>query len=228
MKRKRDIKTQKVNKYKARLNVHGGKQEYAINYFETYAPVVTWFSIRLLLVLSILNKWYTRQVDFILAYPQADIEFDMYMDLPKGIETKYGNGKTHVLKLLKNLYGQKQAGRVWNQFLTKGLTEIGFEQSKVDECVFFRNNVIFIVYVDDGIFASPSQKAIDQAIKELKQRFDMEDQGSITDYLGVNVEHLPNGDINSVNRISSIKSLTKCTFQNGLQVNKHQRQQPKF
>jgi hypothetical protein len=65
---------------------------------EFIKAVVTWFSIRLLLVLSILNKWYTRQVDFILAYPQADIEFDMYMDLPKGIETKYGNGKTHVLK----------------------------------------------------------------------------------------------------------------------------------
>jgi hypothetical protein len=181
MKCKRDIKTQKVNKYKARLNVHGGKQEYGTNYFEIYAPVVTWFSIGLLLVLSILNKWYTRQVDFILAYPQADIEFDMYMDLPKGIETKHGNGKTHVLKLLKNLYGQKQAGRVWNQYLTKGLTKIGFKQSKVDECVFFRDNVIFIVYVDDGIFASPSQKAIDQAIKELKEQFDMEDQGSITD-----------------------------------------------
>jgi hypothetical protein len=45
MKRKQEIKTQKVNKYKARLNVHGGKQEYGINYFETYAPVVTWFSI---------------------------------------------------------------------------------------------------------------------------------------------------------------------------------------
>jgi hypothetical protein len=56
--------------------------------------------------------------------------------------------------------------------------------------------VIFIVYVDDGIFASPSQKAIDQAIKELKELFDMEDQGSIsTNYLEVNVEHLPNGDI---------------------------------
>jgi hypothetical protein len=47
---------------------------------EFIKAVVTWFSIRLLLVLSILNKWYTRQVDFILAYPQADIEFDMYMD----------------------------------------------------------------------------------------------------------------------------------------------------
>ena len=110
MKRKRDIKTQRVYKYKARLNVHGLKQEYGENYFKTFAPVITWFSIQLLLVLSILNKWHMRQVDFIMAYPQADIEIDMYMELPKGIKTKYSNGKTHVLKLLKKLYGQKQAG----------------------------------------------------------------------------------------------------------------------
>jgi hypothetical protein len=45
MKCMQDIKTQKVNKYKAHLNVHGGKQEYGINYFKTYAPVVTWFLI---------------------------------------------------------------------------------------------------------------------------------------------------------------------------------------
>jgi hypothetical protein len=194
MKRKRDIKTQRVYKHKARLNVHGGKQEFGENYFETYAPVVTWFSIRLLLVLSILNNWHTRQVDFVLAYPQADIEFDMYMELPTGIETKYGNGKTHVLKLLKNLYGQKQAGRVWNQHLVKGLKSIGFRQSKVDECVFFRGTVIFIVYVDDGIFASPDKQAVDKAISEMQEHFDMDDQGDITDYLGVNVEKLPNGD----------------------------------
>jgi hypothetical protein len=41
MKHKRDIKTQQVYKHKARLNVHGGKQVYGKNYFETYAPVVT-------------------------------------------------------------------------------------------------------------------------------------------------------------------------------------------
>lgn len=59
MKRKRDIKTRKVYKWKARLNVHGGKQEYAVNYFETYAPVVTWYTVRLLLILSILLGWHT-------------------------------------------------------------------------------------------------------------------------------------------------------------------------
>jgi hypothetical protein len=34
----------------------------------------------------------------------------MYMELPKGVEMKDGNRKMHVLKLLKNLYGQKRAG----------------------------------------------------------------------------------------------------------------------
>jgi hypothetical protein len=68
---------------------------YGENYFKTFALVVTWFSIQLLLVLLILNKWHTRQVNFVLAYTQADIEFDMYMELSAGIETKHGNGKTH-------------------------------------------------------------------------------------------------------------------------------------
>ena len=45
MKCKRDIKTREVYKWKARLNVHGGKQEYAVNYFETYSPVVTWATV---------------------------------------------------------------------------------------------------------------------------------------------------------------------------------------
>jgi hypothetical protein len=38
---KRDLTTNKIIKHKARLNLHGGKQVYGINYFETYAPVVT-------------------------------------------------------------------------------------------------------------------------------------------------------------------------------------------
>jgi hypothetical protein len=161
---------------------------YGENYFETFALVVTWFSIQLLLALSILNKWHTRQVDFVLACTQADIEFDMYMELPAGIKMKYGNGKTHVLKLLKNLYSQKQAGQVWNQHLTKGLKQLGFKQSKVDECVFFHGTVIFIVYTNNGIFASPDSKEVDKAINDMKTIY-------LKDYLGVNVEKLPNGDI---------------------------------
>jgi hypothetical protein len=88
-----------------------------MNYYETYVPVVTWFAIRLLIVFGILFDWALCQVDFVMAYPQAPIEMDMYMELPTGIHTKHGISKDHVLKLLTNIYGQKQAGRVWNSYL---------------------------------------------------------------------------------------------------------------
>jgi uncharacterized membrane protein len=112
MKCKRDIKTQQVYKHKGKAQRSRWQTSVWWELFRTFALVVTWFLIQLFLVLSILNKWHTRQVDFVLAYTQADIEFNMYMELPAGIETKYGNGKTHILKLLKNLYSQKQPRRV--------------------------------------------------------------------------------------------------------------------
>jgi hypothetical protein len=45
MRCKRDLTTGKVTEHKARLNLHGGKQEFGTNYYKTYAPVVTWFAI---------------------------------------------------------------------------------------------------------------------------------------------------------------------------------------
>ncbi|EJK66940.1 hypothetical protein THAOC_12086, partial [Thalassiosira oceanica] len=62
MRRKRNLTTNEITKYKARLNVHGGMQTYGLNYTETYAPVVTWFSIRLLLIIAIMQNWTVRQV----------------------------------------------------------------------------------------------------------------------------------------------------------------------
>jgi hypothetical protein len=69
MKRKRDILTQKVLNYKTRLNVHGGQPEFAVNYFETYSPVVMWAAVRLMTTLVWLNNWHIIQCDFVLAYP---------------------------------------------------------------------------------------------------------------------------------------------------------------
>jgi hypothetical protein len=41
MRHKRDLTTSKIIKHKARLNLHGRKEVYGMNYFETYAPIVT-------------------------------------------------------------------------------------------------------------------------------------------------------------------------------------------
>jgi hypothetical protein len=136
MQRKQDLRTGRVTKHKARLNLHSGKQEFGTNYYKTYAPVVTWFAIRLLIVFGILFNWALRQVDFVMAYPQAPIKMDMYMKLPTGIHTKHGNSNDHFLKLLANIYGQKQAGHVWNSYFVTKLREIIFKQSLIDDCIF--------------------------------------------------------------------------------------------
>ena len=67
------------------------------------------------------------------------------MEFPKGISS-LGNSKTHVLRLLQNIYGKKQSGRVWNIYMTNKLVnELEFKQSKVDECVFYRNKRIILI-----------------------------------------------------------------------------------
>ena len=126
MKRKRKPSTGEISKYKARLNVNGKEQVQGVHYEETYAPVVGWATIRFFMTLAIINNWHTRQLDFVLAFPQADIERELYMKLPAGFSIEGLNlteeeKKEHVLRLDKNLYGQKQAGRVWYQHLRRNL-----------------------------------------------------------------------------------------------------------
>ena len=168
MRRKRNILTNKVYKHKARLNIHGGQQEFAINYYEMFSPVVNWFAVRILLIHAVIFKWNTRQIDFVLAYPQADVETPLYMKMPSGITVKNFHRSTHVLKLRKNLYGQKQAGRVWFNHLSAKLLSITFTPSKVDPCIFYRGPCIFFFYVDDGIFMNPKQGDVDKAIAGIK------------------------------------------------------------
>jgi hypothetical protein len=51
---KRNLTTGAITKHKARLNLHGGKQEFGMTYYDTHAPVVTWFAICLMIVFGIL------------------------------------------------------------------------------------------------------------------------------------------------------------------------------
>ncbi len=137
-----------------------------------------------------------RQIYFVMAFPQAPIEMDMYMELPKGIKTRHGNSKDHVLKLLQNIYGQKQAGRVWNHHLTAKLLEIGFTQSLINDCVFYRGDTIFIVYVDDGIFIGDNDNQIMAILSQLQGLgLKIEDQGHPANYIGVNIKRFKGGGI---------------------------------
>jgi hypothetical protein len=107
MKRKRRIATREMYKWKPRLNIEGSKQEEGVNFWETFAPVSSWSAIRIVLIQCLINGWDSRQIDFVLAYTQALVECKLYMAIPNGFEVE--GDEEYVLKLKKNLFGQRQA-----------------------------------------------------------------------------------------------------------------------
>ena len=203
MKRKRDIKTRKVKKWKARLNIDGSRMKKGIHYDQTYSPVASWKSIRLLLMMIAKNKWHSRQIDYVLAFPQAPVEKEIYMEIPKGFQMdkdSIDEGKTskdYVLRLNRNVYGQKQASRVWYQYLSNILiNELGFTRSKIDECVFTRGKTIYVLYTDDSLIAGPDKNEIEQIIQDIRNaKLNITDEGDIRDFLGINIEMTEDGSV---------------------------------
>ena len=68
----------RILKHKAHLNAHGGMQRWGVDYWETYAPVVNWISVRLLLVLLIIHKLDTTSIEFVFSIPTSIEERCVY------------------------------------------------------------------------------------------------------------------------------------------------------
>jgi hypothetical protein len=94
----------------------------------------------------------SKIIDFVLSFPQADLEVPVYMELPLGFDApQIGSRRLYVLCLNKSLYGLKQAGYNWFAKLRSGLMDCGFTQSNIDACVFFGKGCIVLTYVDGCI-----------------------------------------------------------------------------
>jgi len=120
------------------------------------------------------------------------------MEIPKGVCIEEEDGTIakmgkYVIQLVNNLYGQKQAGWVWNQHLIRSLKRLGFVKSRVDECVFYFRSIIFLVYTDDTIFMGPNKKEMDYIIKLLGSAFRVQEKGDVSDYLGIKISKTNDG-----------------------------------
>ena len=120
-----------LNKHKARLCAYGGMQQWGVSYWETYSPVVNMLIVRLLLALCNIHGLESKSIDFILAFPQADLDVDVWMELPMGIlvSGKDNESQAYILKLKKSLYGLKQASLNWFKKLKQRLMNQGFTPS---------------------------------------------------------------------------------------------------
>ena len=92
-----------LNKHKVRLCAHGGMQQWGVSYWETYSPVVNMLTVRLLLALCNIPGLHSKSIDFVLAFPQADLDVNIWMELHMGIVvgSHESECRGYVLKLKK-------------------------------------------------------------------------------------------------------------------------------
>ena len=142
-----------LDKYKARLCCHGGQQQRGLNFWNTYAPVVSWLLVIILMTLSRLHNLHTNSVGFVQAYPQAPIKSSIYLFPPIWVKLNQVKGDM-VLNLLKNLHELKDAGLTWFDHLSKGLDSICCKPTKSDPYIFQKGTNLIVIYVDDCIILS--------------------------------------------------------------------------
>jgi hypothetical protein len=175
-----------LSKYKARFCAGGHRQIEGVDFFETFAPVVNWTTVRLLLILSQLLNLSSKQVDYTAAFIHAPISDTVYVEMPSGFSEL---GK--VLKLKKSLYGLKQSSRNFFLHLNKNLEDCGFHNPSpaTDPCLFVFPKVIYVVYVDDTLLWSPKVEWIEETIKRLQGKgMTLEIEESVAGFLGVHIE----------------------------------------
>jgi hypothetical protein len=123
-------------KHKARLCAHCGMQHWGTNYWETYSPLVNMVTVCLILLLTQIYKLDPKAIDFVLAFPQAEVDVFIWMHLPISFQVDTENeSKSYILKLNKSLYGLKQASLNWFKKLKQGLIDHGFHPSAMDPCL---------------------------------------------------------------------------------------------
>ena len=162
-----------IIKCKARICLRG---DLMIDDADTYAPVVQWSTIRFFMICAMHLGWVTKSVDWVNAFPQAPLKEPLFMATPRGFGNKYGN--EGCLKLHKSLYGSKFAPKNWYQHLTKVLLKLGFRECPFDKCLFYREGLLMILYVDDAGIAAPKDEDIEGLVEELRtEGFDLEMEG---------------------------------------------------
>jgi hypothetical protein len=116
--------------------------------------------------------------------------------MPKGVKLEgTENTQDYVLRIIKNLYGQKQVGRVWFQYLTKGLEEMGFIKSKVDEYVFYYKSCLVLIYVEDSIIMGPIKLQVQEVIQQISTKFKKQEEGVMCKFLGIQVQRGKDGSL---------------------------------
>ncbi|RVW13581.1 Retrovirus-related Pol polyprotein from transposon TNT 1-94 [Vitis vinifera] len=187
-KTKRDSKGNIV-RYKARLVAKGFTQKEGIDYKETFSPVSSKDSFRIIMTLVAHYDLELHQMDVKTAFLNGNIDETIYMVQPENFESN--ESKQLVCRLKRSIYGLKQASRQWYRKFDQMITSFGFKENTVDQCIYLKFSgskfIILVLYVDDILLASSDVGLLHETKRFLSSKFDMKDLGNASFVLGIQI-----------------------------------------
>jgi transposase InsO family protein len=181
-----------IDRYKARLVAKGFRQQEGIDFNETFAPVLKYKSLRIILTVAALWDLELAGLDVTTAFLYATVKEEIFMEQPEGFSR---DSAGRVCRLLKSLYGIKQAPFEWNEEFNSTLLSLGFTRSHADPCVYTKLTkskrlILLGVFVDDSILAFPREDAEEWSTirKELVAKYKIKIADEVEFILGMKIE----------------------------------------
>ncbi len=119
------------------------------------------------------------QLDVKTAFLYGTLE-EVYMHQPEVFVLPGREGE--VCRLIKSIYGLKQASRVWNVKFNEFIISFGLKRSQCDSCIYYRHLrqgeideeiTFFILYVDDGLILSNVNQILLDMMEFLGKEFEI-------------------------------------------------------
>ncbi|RVW13589.1 Retrovirus-related Pol polyprotein from transposon RE1 [Vitis vinifera] len=183
-----------IERHKSRLVAKGYTQVEGLNYHDTFALVAKLVTVCCVFFIAAARHWHLYQLDVNNAFLHVDLDEEVYMTLPLGYGRK---GESRVCRLLKSLYGLKQASRNWYSKLSFVLLLTGYSQSDADHSLFTWTQgssiTVVLVYVDDLLIAGNDLTIITDLKTFLADQFKLKDLGTLKYFLGLEMARSPSG-----------------------------------
>ena len=134
-------------------------------------------------------------MDVKTAFLNGDLNEEIYMDQPEGF-ISLGQEKK-VCRLVKSVYGLKQAPKQWHEKFDKLIMSNGFTINECDKCVYVKdtNNgyVIVFLYVDAMLILGSNNYIITTTKKMMFSKFNRKDLGVVDVILGIKISRTSGG-----------------------------------
>ncbi len=192
---KKDEKGRTV-RYKARWCVDGSRDYTARPPETVFSPAAELTTIRLMFAIAAAGNQVVLQADFPNAYLNAELEDEVYVVQPKGLEKP--ERYDHVCRLKRALYGCPVSGKMWHKALENAIISLGYARSPIDHCLFHRNLndwvELLVIYVDDVLVTSSRGTTFAESqLDELGELYNIKKLGVASHILGVGVHQGTDG-----------------------------------